>query len=157
MWSGSSGASVADVVAVDSSVVIAAVLSWHAHHAVALGAMQALLGGPSRVLVPAPVLFECYSVMTRLPPGHRVSGRDAHVLLSRTLAATTELVSASGPELWSALELGVRRDVVGGAAHDLHVVAIAGAHGATKLLTFNARDFLRLPLGDITVVVPQGG
>jgi predicted nucleic acid-binding protein len=53
------------VIAVDTSVVVAAFASWHEGHRTAT---RALARGPR---VPAHVLIETYSVLTRLPPPHR--------------------------------------------------------------------------------------
>ncbi len=53
------------MIAVDTSVVVAGFASWHAGHRPAL----AVLARKPRV--PAHVLLETYSVLTRLPPPHR--------------------------------------------------------------------------------------
>ena len=53
------------MIAVDTSVVVAAFASWHEAHRAASGA---LARAPR---VPAHVFLETYSVLTRLPPPHR--------------------------------------------------------------------------------------
>jgi len=145
---------VAEATAIDTSVVVAALLSWHARHPDALAELDALLGDGSRVLLPVPVLMESYSVMTRLPPGQRLSASDAHELLSRTFASSSELVSVEGRGAWQGLAQGMAANISGGATHDLHILLVARAHGATSILTFNERDFSRLPLEGIRLRVP---
>jgi AbrB family looped-hinge helix DNA binding protein len=58
----------AAVIAVDTSVVVAGFASWHEAHRSA----AALARQPR---VPAHVLVEAYSVLTRLPPPHRAPAR----------------------------------------------------------------------------------
>lgn len=53
-------------VALDTSVVVAALLAVHEHHAVAAPYVAALRR-ESTIIVPLPVLVESYSVLTRLP------------------------------------------------------------------------------------------
>ncbi len=61
---------------VDTSVTVAAFLSWHERHAMARTAVLSGIVG-----VPAHVLAETYSVLTRLPAGHRVSADAAMAYL----------------------------------------------------------------------------
>jgi predicted nucleic acid-binding protein len=53
------------LIAVDTSVVVAAFASWHDGHRAAAAALT------RRPRVPAHVLVETFSVLTRLPPPHR--------------------------------------------------------------------------------------
>jgi predicted nucleic acid-binding protein len=54
-------------------------------------------------------------------------------------------------DLWR--EIVVAQSIRGKQAHDAKLVAVMRAHGAGRVLTFNARDFRRY--GDIEIVVPQ--
>jgi hypothetical protein len=53
------------VIAIDTSLVVALFASWHEAHELARKAV------PHEVHLPAHVLLESYSVLTRLPPPHR--------------------------------------------------------------------------------------
>jgi predicted nucleic acid-binding protein len=53
------------VIAVDTSVVVAAFASWHEGHRTAAAALA------RKPRVPTHVLVETFSVLTRLPPPHR--------------------------------------------------------------------------------------
>jgi predicted nucleic acid-binding protein len=113
------------VIAVDTSVVVAGFASWHEGHRSAAAVLA------RRPRVPAHVLVESYSVLTRLPPPHRappdlvaafltdrfrqeplVLPAPAHVELIRTLAAA---------------------GLAGGAAYDALIAATAHHAGATLL------------------------
>ena len=53
---------------VDTSIVVAAFASWHEHHSAA----DSEVDGTARLV--AHCAIEAFSVLTRLPPPHRVSG-----------------------------------------------------------------------------------
>ena len=64
------------VTAVDTSVIIAALLGWHEAHDPALRALiTASDTGGGTLLIPAPALVEAYAVMTRLPAPHELQKR----------------------------------------------------------------------------------
>jgi hypothetical protein len=56
------------VTLVDTSIVVAAFASWHENHAAA----DRALDGKTRLV--AHCAIETFSVLTRLPPPHRVAG-----------------------------------------------------------------------------------
>lgn len=64
--------------AVDTSIVVAALVQMHEAHAAARGVLA------QRPAIPAQVAVESYSVLTRLPLPIRVSGAVAADLLART-------------------------------------------------------------------------
>ena len=118
------------MIAVDTSVVVAAFASWHEGHA---SAAATLARRPS---VPAHVLLETYSVLTRLPPPHRAPARlVAQFLAERFPAAPLVLPGAEHARLVGrAAEAGI----VGGSIHD----ALVGAtvrHAGGRLLTRDRR------------------
>lgn len=56
------------MIALDTSVAVAGFASWHEGHASAAGILA------RKPRLPAHVLIESYSVLTRLPAPHRASG-----------------------------------------------------------------------------------
>lgn len=138
--------------AVDTSVVIPALVSWHVRHVPAASAVERLLRRKA-LLLPLPVVIESYSVLTRLPAPHRLSPADAHALLVRTFEKAR--LSAFRPrDVWSFLQSLVDRAGAGGAAYDAAVLEAARAGGADTLLTYNRSDFERLDLQAIEIVEP---
>ncbi len=140
--------------ALDTSVVIAALLSWHEHHEMALRTVQEALAHPAGPILPLPALIESYSVMTRLPPPSRLAPQDAHALLARTFEGAARIVALDGREGWGLLDGLARHRIAGGTAYDAHIVACARKAGADRIATFNQRHFARLDLGEIELVVP---
>ncbi len=97
--------------AVDTSVVLPALLSWHEHHESCRSATQG-------AALPAHVGLESYSVMTRLPSPHRVSPATAAALiegwfsgrrllaperLQRELVVTVSELGIAGGSVYDAL------------------------------------------------------
>lgn len=127
--------------ALDTSCVIAAVCSWHEHHAAAADDIERRLDGGERMVVAAHVLVESYAVLTRLPPPHRLSPADAWTLIRTNFAGEPTLATLSGPDHLRLLDrlssLGIR----GGRTYDALIAECAGRAGAAALVTLNPRDF----------------
>ena len=64
-------------VAVDSSVLVAALLGWHEHHVAAFRVLDAVLAADDDLVLPVHALIETYAVLTRLPAPHRLSPKAA--------------------------------------------------------------------------------
>jgi predicted nucleic acid-binding protein len=139
-------------IAVDTSVVIPALVSWHVRHAPAASAMERLLRRSS-LLLPLPVVVEAYSVLTRMPAPHRLSPPVAHELLARTFQSA-RLSPFRPRNVWSFLQALAEHEIAGGAVYDAAVLEAARAGGATTLLTYNRADFERLDLQSIEIVEP---
>lgn len=108
--------------AVDTSVIVAAFASWHEGHE---GAAE-VLGAGARL--PAHCALECYSVLTRLPPPHRVAaGLARGFLLSRFTEPWLTLGPADHLALVDQLS---DKAITGGAAYDGLVALTADRHGA---------------------------
>lgn len=141
--------------AVDTSVIVAALASWHEAHHAAAEATGRLLEAGSLVL-PSDVLLEAYSVLTRLPAPHRLSSDDAWRLLRENFARTRTVALGVG-DTWNLLKILAAAGVTGGATYDARIVAAAVKGGATRILTLNARHFERLVPEGLEVVVPGRG
>lgn len=139
--------------AVDTSVVVAALLGWHDDHEAARKVLERGLVA-ERLILPAPTLIEAYAVMTRLPSPHRLSPTDAVALLRETFAGVNTVALEAG-EAWQLLDDLETNQIAGGRSYDGHILACARKAGATRLLTFNERDFLALGDSTIEVVRPE--
>jgi len=110
---------------VDTSVVVAGFASWHEGHKSA----AAVLARKPRV--PAHVLVEAYSVLTRLPPPHRApADLVAAFLAERFPEAPLVLPARAHLEL---VEMSARNGLAGGAIYDALIAATARHAGATLL------------------------
>ena len=113
------------MIAVDTSVVVAGFASWHEGHRSAVAALA------RKPRVPAHVLVEAYSVLTRLPPPHRApADLVAAFLTERFPEAPLVLPARAHLEL---LETSARTGLTGGAVYDALIAATAQRAGATLL------------------------
>jgi predicted nucleic acid-binding protein len=113
------------VIAVDTSVVVAGFASWHEGHQSAAAALS------RKPRVPAHVLVEAYSVLTRLPPPHRApADLVAAFLAERFPEAPLVLPARAHLEL---VEASARNGLAGGAIYDALIAATARHAGATLL------------------------
>src|SRR5574337_794334 len=65
----------------DTSVMVATVCTWHEHHERTITGMEHRLAGRESLVLAIPALMETYAVLTRLPPPHQLSPRDAIALI----------------------------------------------------------------------------
>ncbi len=114
----------------DTSLVVAALSSWHANHDAAADALDGI------VALPAYVLTESYAVLTRLPAGLAVApDTAASVLMARFTDEPLQLTSGARRTLLATLSAA---GVGAGASYDGLVALEARAHGRV-LLTRDAR------------------
>ncbi len=117
------------MIAADTSVLVAAFASWHESHP---AAQEALRGG--RLV--AHGVVEAYSVLTRLPPPHRVvPGLAAEFL--RQVATDTPL-TLPAEEVARLPHLLSDRGISGGAAYDA-LIAVTALHHGAELVSLDAR------------------
>ena len=127
------------MIAVDSSVIIAGLLSWHQFHQRAFDALEKAIAS-ERLLVPLAALVESYSVMTRLPSPHRLRPEIAHQLLHDSFG-DARVVALSTKNAWTFLGECAAGGTAGGRVYDAVVAHSALEGRAEELLTFNPRDF----------------
>jgi predicted nucleic acid-binding protein len=118
------------VTAIDTSVVVAGFATWHEAHAAAAAALA------RKPRIPAHVLVESFSVLTRLPPPHRAAaGLVAAFLAARFTDPPLILPAAKYTGL---VEKATAAGLAGGAIYDALIAATVRTAGAT-LLTRDAR------------------
>lgn len=118
------------MIAVDSSVVVAAFAAWHeGNHS----ASKILLKKPR---IPAHILAETYSVLTRLPPPHRAAAPIVVAFLAKTFQqAPLTLPAVAWPRL---LDQVSEAGISGGAVYDA-VIGATARHAKATLLTRDRR------------------
>jgi predicted nucleic acid-binding protein len=119
------------VIAVDTSVAVAAALPWHEDHGAVRGALPC-----GRTTAIAQVVVETYSVLTRLPPGQRVPAGVARDYLREAFALPPLVLARESYR--RLIELAADQGITGGAVYDAIVAATAREAGAT-LLTLDRR------------------
>ena len=108
----------------DTSVLVPALVPWHPDHV----ATRQIIGSVDAV--PAHVLLETFSVLTRFPAPHRIAAEDASAALGQLEFKTLTL---PGREHLGLVARLARRGIRGGAVYDGLVAATAHRHDHTLL------------------------
>jgi predicted nucleic acid-binding protein len=118
------------VIAADTSVVVAAFVSWHEDHEAAVEAIK------KGVRLIGHVAFETYSVLTRMPAPLRVAPELVLELLTRNFPE--QLLTLPALKQYALLSRLVANDIGGGAVYDA-LVGAAAAHAGATLVTLDRR------------------
>ena len=118
------------MIALDTSVVIAAFASWHEAHVEA----AAVFG--EEPMLPAPAALEAYAVLTRMPPPHRVEAQLVQQFLERSFSGRQLFLPKHRAR--HTIDDLTRLGIVGGAAYDA-VIALTAAHHDCELATLDHR------------------
>ncbi|HKB72061.1 MAG TPA: PIN domain-containing protein [Thermoanaerobaculia bacterium] len=118
------------MIALDTSVVVAAFASWHEAHSRASAVLA------RRPRLPAHVLIETYSVLTRLPPPHRAPAAVVDEFLQTTFPLPP--LALPGGAHRSLVGIAAAAGIAGGAVYDA-LVALTAKRAKAKLLTFDRR------------------
>jgi toxin FitB len=140
--------------AIDTSILVAAILPWHDSHEAARGALETIMTEEGAFVLPLPALVEAYSVLTRMPAPHRMSPRDAFSSLTTLLLDAARIVSLDGHEAWPFLKAAVAAEAAGGGVYDAQILACARKAGVKRIFTLNGRDFRRLRPEGFQVEIP---
>jgi predicted nucleic acid-binding protein len=140
------------LIALDSSVLIAAIMTWHTEHVPASAAVGKALASREGVVIPAHALLEAYSVMTRLPPPHRAGCAEVVAVLRKNFSSVA-IAPFPVSGLWELLDDLAAEDLGGGITYDAAILAAAESAGATTLLTLNSRHFERFG-SEMTIATP---
>ena len=118
------------MIAVDTSIVVAAFASWHEGHRTAAAALA------RKPRAPAHVLIESYSVLTRLPAPHRAPAPIVAEFLSAVFKELPLLLPARDQQLL--IREAVAAGLSGGSIYDALIGATA-RHAGAQLLTRDRR------------------
>lgn len=118
------------MIAPDTSILVAGFATWHEGHEPAVRCLN------RGVHLIAHAAVECYSVLTRLPPPHRVGAAVVQAYL--TGVTTGDYLTLDGAAHRDLINCLVEHDVTGGAAYDALIGLTAQRAGAT-LLTRDVR------------------
>jgi predicted nucleic acid-binding protein len=126
----------------DTSTLIAGMLTDHQHHAEAAAWLAAAKAGRYELVVSGHSLAETYSVLTRLPRTPKITPAEAKQLLDANVTSVAKIVSLSGSENVALLDEMVSRNVVGGMVYDAIIARAAELVGVDRLITINEKHFL---------------
>jgi predicted nucleic acid-binding protein len=138
----------------DTSVMVATVCTWHEHHERAITEMERRFAARESLVIATSTLIEAYAVLTRLPPPHRLSPRDAIALIETSFVTGATLAGLDNKAIRPLLREAADHDIAGGRTYDWVIAACARTARVKTILTFNARDFLSFRLDGIDICTP---
>ena len=111
------------MIAVDTSIVVAAFASWHVGHDASMSVLA------RRPRIPAHALIESFSVLTRLPTPHRAQPLVVEQFLAERFRHTP--LTLPGVSVRALLVTAVSRNLSGGAIYDALIAETAKRVRAT--------------------------
>jgi predicted nucleic acid-binding protein len=129
----------------DTSIIVAALVETHPRHEDALSLLDRAFEEESALAISSHCLAEVFASLTAMPTVPRMTPEMVQEVLATGLLARAEIVSLSARDYELAIGHMVRLGLVSGAIYDaLHVRAAEKAE-CDELVTFNGRDFRRMP------------
>ena len=127
----------------DTNVIVAGLLADHEMNGVCRPWLRRAHDREFQALLSVHTLAEVYSVMTRLPKPYRLSAEVTRRLILENLC-NFEQIELTSADYESVLESGVRLGILGGGIYDALIARAAIVGKADRLLTSNAKHFIRL-------------
>lgn len=138
----------------DTSVLVAALLQQHPHHAIAFPRLRAVHKGKSQGHITTHGLAELYATLTALPLKPRLQPADVQRIIQQSILSHFTLIPLRPQDYQEAITLTVAKNLSSGAIYDaLHLIGARSAK-CTILYTLNLRHFRALAPGDKLISSP---
>ena len=124
----------------DTSVLIPVFMEDHENHQASLAAFMA--ADKKRGCCAAHSLAELYSVLTRLPGKHRLSGEQV-LLFLEAIEERLAVIALDSREYYSTIREAAAAGIVGGMLYDALLVRCARKAAAEVIYTWNLQHFRR--------------
>ena len=131
--------------ALDTSVLVASLDTGHLHFELAASYFDEAREGSRALLISAHALAETFSTITAMPVTPRVAPAKALRLIDESVLAVAEVVALDGDDYRAVLNRLADLGLTSGAVYDALHVRAAEKASADELVTFNGRDFRRMP------------
>jgi predicted nucleic acid-binding protein len=128
----------------DTSVLVAASVQSHPHHAQSLALFKQLRSGKLEAMISAHGTAEFYAVLTRAPLTPPVYPSEAWRLLTENILPHFHVAALSVPQYTSVLRQAAEKGWTGGLVYDALHLAAATSNHCKRIYTFNLRHFLQL-------------
>lgn len=130
----------------DTSVLVAACVSHHPKHDVALSWLQKAISKKIDFFVSAHSLLECYAVLTQLPVAPKITSHLASQLIHENIQKHAEIVALTAKEYLDVIDSISKQGLIGGVVYDALIFKAAEKGKVDQLITFNVKDFKRFDL-----------
>ena len=126
----------------DTSVLIAAVVSKHDSHARAFLLLERVQNGKDEGFVAAHSLAEMYAVLTKLPPPYRHAPEQALLSIEENVLKHFKLSSLAGTEYATLIREAALAGIQGGTIYDSVLLKCAEKSNPDRIFTLNLKHFL---------------
>ncbi len=140
---------------IDTSVLVAGMLTLHTHHSRALPMLASAKNGQLDAVVSAHSLAETYSTLTRMPPPLRISPQHAWLAIKSNVLSVMTVFALTANDYRDLIEHLAQNNIAGGVTYDAVIAWAAVKTQVDQIITLNAKDFRRIvPALAAKVVVP---
>lgn len=143
-----------ELLALDSSCLVALAATWHERHTAVLDHLQRQATVGATFVVPAHVLVETYSVLTRVPAPMQLAPEAVLAFLDGNAPRWRIADGLPGHEMAAFLKDCASKGVTGGRVYDAAIAWSALRAGATAIVTLNPRHFRQFEAAGLAVVAP---
>lgn len=140
----------------DTSMLVAALEMGHPHHKAAWPYLEKALAGETTLAISTHALAETFATLTALPVTPRVTPAEAERIVRETVLPIAQVVPLTAEDYAAVLARIGGLGLGSGAVYDALHVRAAEIAGCDELVTFNVRDFRRMPPAPPTrLVIPE--
>ena len=125
----------------DTSVLVAALLQQHPHHAIAFPRLKEVHDGKVEGHLTTHGLAELFATLTALPLRPRLLPGDAQRIIGNSVLGHFTIIPLGVKDYQDAIDLAVTRNLSSGAIYDALHIAGARSVGCVTLYTLNRRHF----------------
>jgi predicted nucleic acid-binding protein len=128
----------------DTSVLVAASVRTHEHHASAFAALQSVQDGQHEGFAAGHTLAEIYAVLTKLPVTPRIRPTEAAKIVEENIVKHVKIEILTTREYAALVRNVAEHGFAGGAVYDALLLACAEKTDPERIFTFNVGNFKRL-------------
>lgn len=128
----------------DTSVLVAASVLAHPHHARALPLLRRLVDRLDEGTICAHSIAETYATLTRLPLQPRIHPSEANRLITDNILPHVRVIALTPAMYATALATMTEGCYIGAKIYDALLLACAASTPVERVYTFNLGDFLTL-------------
>ena len=141
-------------VGLDSSCLVPLLMTEHGFHEPTRAEWDKLKREQAQFVVPCHALLETFSVLTRIPAPYRRVAEAVREMLHENFAQDAIIPGVDAELVWTCLEDLVARHESGGVIYDAVIAHSTFSAGASVLLTWNVRDFVRIAPAGLEIMTP---
>ena len=133
----------------DTSVLIAAVVSKHDAHTRAFPLLERVQNGKDEGFIAAHSLAEMYAILTKLPPPFRHAPEQALLSLEENVLKHFKISSLTGHDYASLVRETAAVGIQGGTIYDAVLLKSAEKSGPDRVFTLNLKHFSAVAPGNL--------